>query len=127
MLLVLDDKGNRLFSKMFSSKIEGGIILDDQAVGDLLTAVNSFLQETFSTSGSIERLKHKNHTLMLKTFNSYLICYVFKGPSFSASQKLDHLLDAMKTDKELLKTLIQPESNYVDDKITAALATIFSS
>ena len=97
LFLVLNENGVKIFSKIFVS----GPTVDDQVIGDLLTAVNSFIQETFSTSGSIERLKHKEHTFLLKPFEKYLLCYIFKGPSYSAQQKLEQFIEQIQQTQPL--------------------------
>ncbi|MHA2296665.1 MAG: tetratricopeptide repeat protein [Candidatus Hodarchaeales archaeon] len=92
LFLILSRSGTISYSKQFISEK----ILDDQVVGDLLTAINSFIQETFSADGSIERVKHKDHTLLLKPLESLHCCYVFKGQSYSALQKLEKFIEAAK-------------------------------
>jgi hypothetical protein len=54
------------------------------------------MQEAFSLSGSIERIKHQDNTLLLKNVGPYLFSYVFEGQSYSAIQKLDKFIDQLQ-------------------------------
>jgi hypothetical protein len=95
------------FSKQFAP--EG--TLDDKVIGDLLTAINNFIQETFAATGSIERIKHKEHTLLMKPIDSLLCCYVFKGQSYSALRKLDAFINTIKDSRSLWRLLTSPTAS----------------
>jgi tetratricopeptide (TPR) repeat protein len=101
LFLILSKLGELKYSKQFLSEE----ILDDKVIGDLMTAINNFVQETFSATGSIERVKHKEHTLLLKPINPYLCCYVFKGQSYSALQKIDEFIGFMNESRALWKLI----------------------
>lgn len=122
LFIVLNDQGMKIFSKVFTAEST----LDDQVVGDLLTAVNSFIQETFSASGSIERLKHKEHTLLLKPIENYLTCYVFKGQSYSALQKLEKFVDSIKEKQDLYQKIITSHDEIVNDNFSSLVSSIFT-
>ncbi|MFX1248677.1 MAG: tetratricopeptide repeat protein [Promethearchaeota archaeon] len=104
LFLILTETGTLKFSKQFAP--EGA--LDDKVIGDLLTAINNFIQETFAATGSIERIKHKEHTLLLKPMDPLLCCYVFKGQSYSALRKLDTFIDKIKSSRSLWRLLNSP-------------------
>lgn len=104
LFLILSETGSVKFSRQFVSEE----ILDDKVIGDLLTAINNFIQETFSATGSIERVKHKEHTLLLKPIEPLLCCYVFKGQSYSALQKLDQFIASVKDSRSLWKLITSP-------------------
>jgi tetratricopeptide (TPR) repeat protein len=123
LFLVLNDQGMKIFSKVFTAEST----LDDQVVGDLLTAVNSFIQETFSASGSIERLKHKEHTLMLKPFDNYLTCYVFKGQSYTALQKLEKFILSVKEQEDMYQNVINAKDEIVDENFNSLVSNIFTA
>ncbi|MFX1286431.1 MAG: tetratricopeptide repeat protein [Promethearchaeota archaeon] len=105
LLLILSESGSVRFSKQFVSEE----ILNDRIIGDLLTAINSFIQETFSATGSIERVKHKEHTLLMKPIESLLCCYMFKGQSYSALQKLDKFIEKVKDSRSLWRLMTSPK------------------
>ncbi|MFX0050611.1 MAG: tetratricopeptide repeat protein [Candidatus Hodarchaeota archaeon] len=104
LFLILSNVGELKYSKQFVSEE----ILDDKVIGDLMTAINNFVQEAFSATGSIERVKHKEHTLLLKPINPFLCCYVFKGQSYSALQKLDEFIGFMKESRALWNLVTAP-------------------
>ncbi|UCG90435.1 MAG: tetratricopeptide repeat protein, partial [Candidatus Heimdallarchaeota archaeon] len=101
LLLILSESGSVRFSKQFASEE----VLNDRVIGDLLTAINSFIQETFSATGSIERVKHKEHTLLMKPIEPLLCCYVFKGQSYSALRKLDNFIEKVQDSRSLWKMM----------------------
>ncbi len=102
MLLILDDGGVSLFSKKFASAEQ----LQEQLIGGFLTAINAFMQEAFSVSGSIERIKHKEYTLLLKTLDPLLFCYIFQGQSYTAIQKLDRFVDNVQDSQQLRNAIL---------------------
>ncbi|MCF2144706.1 MAG: tetratricopeptide repeat protein [Candidatus Heimdallarchaeota archaeon] len=96
-IAILSKDGGAIYAKTFKTKEN----IDDQLIGGFLTAMNSFLTEAFSTSGSIERIKHKEYTFVLKPEESFLFCYVFKGNSYYAMQKLEQFIQKVKEENEI--------------------------
>ncbi|HUT80300.1 MAG TPA: tetratricopeptide repeat protein [Candidatus Bathyarchaeia archaeon] len=92
LLIIIYEGGITIFSKKFSQKE----MIDEMFVGGFLTAIDAFMHQTFATGGSIERIQHQEYTLLLKGENPLLFCYVFKGQSFSAIQKLDQIVQELK-------------------------------
>ena len=84
MLLIVTEGGITLFSKRFHTLHT----LEDQLIGGFLAAINTFIREAFAVSGSIERIKHQDYTLLLNSVEPFLVCYVFEGPSYYALKKL---------------------------------------
>jgi hypothetical protein len=126
MLLILDDGGVSLFSKNFASAEQ----LREQLIGGFLTAINAFMQEAFSVSGSIERIKHKEYTLLLKTLDPLLFCYVFQGQSYTAIQKLDQFVDNVQNSKQLRDAILNIRSKgrpkAVKQTVEKAITEVFS-
>ncbi len=116
MLLILDDAGLCLFSKTFPSES----FLQDQLIGGLLTSINAFMQEAFSLSGSIERIKHEENTLLLKNVDPYLFAYVFQGQSYSAMQKLEKFITVVK-ESPLWNDISKIRSTGRSDKVNKAM------
>lgn len=85
MLLIITESGITLFSKIFHTPHT----LEDQLIGGFLAAINTFIREAFAVSGSIERIKHQDYTLLLNSVEPFLVCYVFEGPSYYALKKLE--------------------------------------
>ncbi|MHA1212277.1 MAG: tetratricopeptide repeat protein, partial [Candidatus Heimdallarchaeota archaeon] len=92
LLIIVFEGGVTVFSKKFSQKE----MIDEMFVGGFLTAIDAFMHQTFATGGSIERIQHQEYTLLLKVENPLLFCYVFKGQSFTAIQKLDNIVQELK-------------------------------
>ncbi|MFX0090277.1 MAG: hypothetical protein ACFFBD_00840 [Candidatus Hodarchaeota archaeon] len=82
MLLILGGSGLSLFSRTFTS--EGAV--DDQLLGGFLAAIQSFSSQIFSQS--LDRVKLEAYTLLIKAEKPFQVCYVLKGPTYLAQQKL---------------------------------------
>lgn len=93
LLLILSEGGTPLYSKNY---LEGSE-LDGVLIGGFLSAITNFSRETFATEGSIERIKHQEYTLLLKPHKSFLFCYVIKGQTYSALQKLESFVKIIGT------------------------------
>lgn len=110
-LLILEDRGTTIFSKHFG--LDNQTMADDQIIGGFLTAINSFMQNAFSTTGYLERIKHKDYTLILKTKSPFTFCYVFKGQSYSAMKKLDRFITKVKESDSIWASFLR----YVNSTI----------
>ncbi|NHJ84735.1 MAG: tetratricopeptide repeat protein [Asgard group archaeon] len=109
LLIIIYEGGVTVFSKKFSQKE----MIDEMFVGGFLTAIDAFMHQTFATGGSIERIQHQEYTLLLKGENPLLFCYVFKGQSFSAIQKLDQIVQELKKSPSIWTAL----TNYVGEQL----------
>jgi len=85
MLLILDDNGIPFFSYQFGDEDQVNQIL----FSGFLTAINNIIQEVFSTKGSLKRIEHQNYLLIFRHIENVIICYAFKGSSYSASKKIE--------------------------------------
>jgi hypothetical protein len=75
----------------------------DDIFSSFMSAFNSFSDEIFSES--IDRIKIGENVILIKPVESFLICYVIKGQSYSALQKLSRFSDAIKWKPEIWNTL----------------------
>jgi tetratricopeptide (TPR) repeat protein len=91
LLMILAENGLNLFNKKFLPET----LFDESLIAGFLTAVNVFLQETFKAKGSLERIKHQEYTILIKSENNLLYCYVFKGKSFGAQHKISSFVDEL--------------------------------
>jgi len=97
MFMLLKSTGMPIYSKNFLLKEK----LDDSLMSGFLSAINIFAKEAFSTKGPINRIKHNDYTIIINNIESYLLCYIFKGQSFSALQKLSKIDDKIKLNDQL--------------------------
>ncbi len=102
LLLIIESKSGRsVYSKPFRTDQP----INERLIGGFLTAINSFLREAFAVSGSIERIKHRQYTLLLNLIDPFLVCYVFQGPSYFALKRLKQFTDAISTSEDVLRNL----------------------
>jgi len=98
MLMLLSKSGISLFSSFFLSSRE----INDQLIGGFLSAINTFSSHIFERS--IDRIKIGEYTVLFKSLNSLMTCYIFQGQSYSASRKLEQFINLL-------------QNNYLFDKL----------
>jgi uncharacterized membrane protein YqgA involved in biofilm formation len=91
LLIIGAESGISIFSKLFTNRP-----IAEHLIGGFLAAINAFVREAFAVSGSIERIKHREYTLLLKSVEAFLICYAFTGYSYFAMQKVDKFTEALQ-------------------------------
>lgn len=84
LFLIVAQNGLSVFSKPFLPEGE----VNSQLLGAFLSAINTFSDAVFSRS--LDRARLGEYTLVMKSQDPLLMCYVFKGQAFSAIQKLNH-------------------------------------
>ncbi len=109
LILIVAEEGIPLFSQNFGQETQ----FNDLLVGGFLTAINSFMQEAFATEGSIERIKHQDYTLVLQFKEKLRFCYVFKGPSYGAMNKLSNFIHQleMPSQNKIVQALVNKQSS----------------
>ncbi|MHA1155665.1 MAG: tetratricopeptide repeat protein [Candidatus Heimdallarchaeota archaeon] len=112
LLIIVFEGGVTIYSKKFSQKE----MIDEMFVGGFLTAINSFMHQTFATGGSIERIKHQEYTLLLKGEKPLHFCYVYKGQSFTAIQKLDNIISELKKSVTIWHALVNNLGERLSDR-----------
>jgi tetratricopeptide (TPR) repeat protein len=104
MLLILTEGGNLLFSKKFISDFN----FEDDILGGFLTTINYFIVEVFSEG--LDRAVFGQYTLLMMPLQPFLICYIFKGDSYYAHQKIKNFVNSIQNDmliKESLQNFFQ--------------------
>ncbi len=122
LFLILARSGMSMFSKHFVSES----LLADQLIGGFITAINAFTQQAFSESGSIEGIKHKEYTILMKPTDPLLCCYVFKGPSYYALQKLRNFSETAKVSDTIWDKLSEASSIGMDVSGETAIEDLVS-
>ncbi|NHJ49341.1 MAG: tetratricopeptide repeat protein [Asgard group archaeon] len=97
MLLLIKQSGQPIYNKNF---LPEKISTDESLLSGFISTINAFFKEVFDTSGSIERIKHQDLTILLKPVESLLFCYIFRGQSYSAIQKVDEFLNILRNEKK---------------------------
>ena len=95
VILFISEAGIPLFSQSFAKEWE----FQDHLFGGFLTAVNSFSDEMFSNG--LDRASFGEYTLFMSSASPFLVCYLFKGQSYSAQSRLNYFLEKIKNDKEI--------------------------
>ncbi len=70
-----------------------------------ISAFNVFSRELFSKS--VDRVKMGDYIILLKSIEPFTACYVIKGPSYLAQQKLTRFSSKVRTTPEIWNQLIE--------------------
>lgn len=99
LLIIVTKEGNVLLSNYFTSNI----IIDETRLGEFLSSFNTFCDQIFSEM--FDRVKFGEFSVLIKTVDSYSICYLFQGQTYSARLKLIHFSEFVKKDSTTLQIL----------------------
>ncbi|MFW9942983.1 MAG: hypothetical protein ACFFFT_18245, partial [Candidatus Thorarchaeota archaeon] len=72
---------------------------EDHLFGGFLTAINSFSGEMFSEG--LNRANFGEYTIIMNALDPFLVCYLFKGQSYLAQQRVTKFIDHVKEDEEI--------------------------
>ena len=97
MILVISDGGLSTFSKLFTETL----VIEKDLISSFLATFNAFSGEFFSEG--LDRATFGQYTLLMKPISTFLICYIFKGQSFSAQKKIQNFAENIKNNKDLLE------------------------
>ena len=78
---------------------------DQNIFSGFISAFNIFSNELFSKS--IDRVKMEDYIILLKSVEPFIACYVIKGPSYLAQQKLTRFSNKIRTTPEVWNQLIE--------------------
>ncbi|MHA2039873.1 MAG: tetratricopeptide repeat protein [Promethearchaeota archaeon] len=98
----------------------------DDIFSSFMSAFNSFSSEIFAKN--IDRVKIDENLILISPVDSFFVCYVIKGQSYLALQKLTRFSDAIKWNTEIseaLKKSIQT-GEELDINNPASLGTIIN-
>ncbi len=82
LLLIIAEGGVPAFSNQFAEDWD----IEDGFISNFLTAFNTFSEEVFSKG--LDRAKFGEFTLVMDSIGNFTVCYLFKGQSYLAKQKL---------------------------------------
>lgn len=98
LLLIMSRDGESYFTHSFKEKWN-----HDDLFSSFMSAFNTFSSEIFSES--IDRIKIGGNLILIKSFETFLVCYIIKGQSYPALQKLTRFSDAIKWNTEISDAL----------------------
>jgi len=100
VLLIIGEGGTLLFSTHFGKVFR----VSDDLISSFLTTFNSFSTELFSKG--LDRAKFGEHMILMQPVKPFTICYLFKGQTYIAKQKLNKFTENIQSTKSIWQTLI---------------------
>ncbi|MHA1992712.1 MAG: tetratricopeptide repeat protein [Candidatus Hodarchaeales archaeon] len=98
LLLIMDNSGATYFNHPFVANWDHSDLFSS-----FMSAFNTFIDELFSNS--VDRIKVKENTILIKPVEDFLVCYVVKGQSYPALQKLSRFGVAIRESSEIWQAL----------------------
>ena len=98
LLLIMDKSGVTYFNHSFIGDWDF-----DDLFSAFMSAFNSFSSEIFSKS--IDRIKIGENTILINPIEPFLACYIIKGQSYPAQQKLTRFSEFIQTTTEIWDAL----------------------
>ena len=99
LLLIITEGGIPAFSNPFTDEWT----IDDGRISNFLRAFNVFSEDIFSKG--LDRAIFGEYTLIMEPVDSFSVCYLFKGQSYSAKQKLSQFIKHVQNTTPLLDVL----------------------
>ncbi|MHA1987181.1 MAG: tetratricopeptide repeat protein [Promethearchaeota archaeon] len=99
VLLILAEGGVMMFSYPFTEEWKS----NNDIFGNFLSAFTTFSNEFFSRE--LDRAKFGEFTVLMKSISKFLVCYVFKGQSYQAQQKLTKFTEQLNENAPVRQTL----------------------
>jgi tetratricopeptide (TPR) repeat protein len=99
LLLIIGEGGFPLFSNSFSKKRD----FEGDLISGFLSAFDSFSGELFEKR--LDRAKFGDYTILMQSVNPFSVCYLFKGQTFLAKQKLTKFVDSIKSSEKIWETI----------------------
>lgn len=91
LLLVVTEGGVPAFSHTFSTDWK----FSDELFSGFLTSFDSISKAVFSEG--LDRAKFGDYTILISPLSKFLVCYLFKGQSYYAKQKLGYFTNHIKS------------------------------
>jgi len=98
LLLIMDNSGATYFNYPFIANWDHSDLFSS-----FMSAFNTFSDEIFSKS--IDRVRIGENTILINTAEPFLACYVIKGQSYPALQKLTRFTETIRENTEIWQAL----------------------
>ncbi|MHA2325113.1 MAG: tetratricopeptide repeat protein [Promethearchaeota archaeon] len=95
LLLIITEGGVPVFSKSFTEEWS----YDNGKISNFLTAFNTFSEDVFSKG--LDRANFGEYILVIDSVDDFSLCYLFKGQSYVAKQKLIQFAHHMQNTKSI--------------------------
>ncbi|MHA2181420.1 MAG: tetratricopeptide repeat protein [Promethearchaeota archaeon] len=99
VLLIIAEGGVLIFSYPFTVEWKQ----DEELFSSFLSAFSSFSNEFFSEG--LDRVKFGQNTVLMQSVANFSVCYLFKGQSYYASQKLASFSHQIEDNSSISQTL----------------------
>lgn len=100
-ILIITEGGKALFSHSFIKEKP----FESHLFGGFLTTMDYFIKEMFSEG--LDRAIFGQYTLLMKSISPFLICYIFKGDSYYAHQRIKYFIDHIQKEDAIWQNLIK--------------------
>jgi len=100
-ILIITEGGTQLFSHSFIEEKE----FKSYLFSGFLTTIDYFMKEMFSEG--LDRFIFGNYTLLMKSVAPFFICYIFKGDSYYAHQKINYFIDHIQKEDDIWQNLLK--------------------
>jgi tetratricopeptide (TPR) repeat protein len=111
LLTIMSKEGNALLSNPFTADVT----IDSAFFSEFLSSCNTFCDQILSES--FDRVKFGQHTVLITAVDSFSICYMFQGQSYSARQKLLHFSEAVKKVPDIMNILEDASIKNIEIKV----------
>ncbi|MHA2179935.1 MAG: tetratricopeptide repeat protein [Promethearchaeota archaeon] len=95
LLLIIAEGGVLIFSYPFTEEWKQ----DETLFSSFLSAFTSFSDEFFSEG--LDRAKFGQQTVLLESIGSYSVCYLYKGQTYAAKQKISKFTEAIQNNTSI--------------------------
>jgi tetratricopeptide (TPR) repeat protein len=99
LLLIMAEGGVLIFSYPFAEEWK----FDDDLFSGFLNSFSSISDEIFSEG--LDRAKFGQYTVLMNSVGTFSVCYLFKGPSYLALQKLTIFAERIQDEPIIWQTL----------------------
>jgi tetratricopeptide (TPR) repeat protein len=99
LLLIMTEGGVPTFSYTFSEDWK----YSNELLSGFLSAFDSISKEVFSEG--LDRAKFGNHTILINPVEDFSVCYLFKGQSYYAKQKLGDFINKIQDSTPIWESL----------------------
>ncbi|MHA2325285.1 MAG: tetratricopeptide repeat protein [Promethearchaeota archaeon] len=101
LLLIITEGGVPVFSYPFADEWNR----EDDLFASFLSAITSFSSEFFSEG--LDRMKFGKYTVLMKSMGELSSCYLFKGQTYLAKQKLTRFIEGIQNNNSIMQALMK--------------------